>query len=86
MAITCKRAPAVLTFACIDGTPALPISTPRRFSSGSLLNNAIPKLSRTPGKVTHPGGALGEHNEDVWIGEMGLTRQEYDTLRAARVI
>ena len=50
------------------------------------MQNAIPKLSRTPGRVQHTGGALGEHNEDVWIGEMGLTRQEFDTLRAARVI
>lgn len=50
------------------------------------MQNAVPRLSRTPGAVRHPGGALGEHNEDVWIGEMGLTRQEFDTLRAARVI
>jgi len=50
------------------------------------MQNAIPKLSRTPGSVHHPGGALGEHNEEVWIGEMGLTRGEYDTLRVARVI
>ena len=50
------------------------------------MQNATPRLSRTPGKVTHPGGTLGQHNEEVWMGEMGLTRQEYDTLRAARVI
>ena len=50
------------------------------------MQNAVPRLSRTPGAVHHPGGTLGEHNEEVWIGEMGLTRQEFDTLRKARVI
>ncbi len=62
------------------------VPVPDRDFGTVRMQNAIPKLSRTPGRVTHPGGALGEHNEDVWIGEMGLTRQEYDTLRAARVI
>ena len=43
------------------------------------MQNAVPKLSRTPGAVRHAGGALGEHNEEVWLGEMGLPRAEYDS-------
>ena len=36
------------------------------------MQNVAPKLSDTPGSVTSLGPALGEHNEDVYRGLLGL--------------
>jgi formyl-CoA transferase len=36
------------------------------------MQNVAPKLSHTPGKVTSLGPALGEHNDDVYRGLLGL--------------
>jgi crotonobetainyl-CoA:carnitine CoA-transferase CaiB-like acyl-CoA transferase len=40
----------------------------------------VPKFSRTPGEVTHMGPKHGEHNEEVYLEELDLPSQEYDTL------
>ena len=50
------------------------------------MQNATPRLNRTPGEVRHGGAALGADNEEVWLGEVGLDRSEYDRLRSAKVI
>jgi crotonobetainyl-CoA:carnitine CoA-transferase CaiB-like acyl-CoA transferase len=50
------------------------------------MQNAVPLLSRTPGEVRHTGAELGACNEEVWLGEMGLARDEFERLRAAKVI
>lgn len=47
---------------------------------------AIPKLSRTPGEVRHAGPAPGAHNEEVYLEEVGLSRDRYETLREEKVI
>ena len=36
------------------------------------MQNVAPRLSRTPGKVRHVGPALGEHNDDVLKGLLGM--------------
>jgi formyl-CoA transferase len=50
------------------------------------MQNVAPRLSVTPGAVRTAGPALGEHNEPVWSGLLGLTAAELDRLRAAGVI
>lgn len=50
------------------------------------MQNVFPRLSRTPGEVRHPGPALGEHNEEVYRGLLGLSEQEMSRLRDAGVI
>jgi formyl-CoA transferase len=50
------------------------------------MQNVVPKLSATPGAVRAPSPALGEHNDAVYLGLLGLERARYDALRAARVI
>jgi len=50
------------------------------------MQSAVPMLSRTPGKVRHPGKALGDDNEEIFLGELGLDREEYERLRAKKVI
>jgi formyl-CoA transferase len=51
-----------------------------------LMQNVIPRLSDTPGSIRHPGPEIGEHNEDVYCGELGLSGAELEDLREAGVI
>lgn len=54
---------------------------------GSLaMHNVFPRLSRTPGRVRHAGPELGEHNDDVYAGLLGLNEKELTGLRARKVI
>jgi crotonobetainyl-CoA:carnitine CoA-transferase CaiB-like acyl-CoA transferase len=51
-----------------------------------LMQNVIPRLSDTPGRIRHPGAEVGEHNEEVYCGELGLSGAELEDLREAGVI
>ncbi len=46
----------------------------------------LPRLSRSPGRLTHAGPALGEGNEDIYGGLLGLTKAEIAALREKGVI
>lgn len=50
------------------------------------MQNVIAKLSVTPGRVRHPGPDLGQHNEEIFLGELGLTSTEYEALISDGVI
>ena len=50
------------------------------------MQNVVPKLSATPGSVEWAGPALGEHNEEVLGGILGLGADEMAQLRADGVI
>jgi crotonobetainyl-CoA:carnitine CoA-transferase CaiB-like acyl-CoA transferase len=51
-----------------------------------LMQNVIPRLSDTPGQIRHPGPEIGEHNEEIYCGELGLSATELRDLREALVI
>ncbi len=56
---------------------------------GGLLHmvGVVPRLSRTPGQIRSPGPlTIGGHNEEVYMGRLGLSRAELDGLRARGVI
>jgi crotonobetainyl-CoA:carnitine CoA-transferase CaiB-like acyl-CoA transferase len=54
---------------------------------GSLaVPGVIPKLSRTPGRIDHLGPNLGEHNEDIYCGLLGLTKTELEELKEQGVV
>lgn len=55
--------------------------------AGKLKYPGAPyKLSATPWSVNRSAPLLGEHNEEVYCGRLGYTRQELVTLRAQGVI
>ncbi|MFC6993220.1 CaiB/BaiF CoA transferase family protein [Haladaptatus sp. GCM10025707] len=54
---------------------------------GSLKTFApTPKFSRTPGEVEFLGPGHGEHNEEVYQGELGMSTEEFARLDEAGVI
>jgi crotonobetainyl-CoA:carnitine CoA-transferase CaiB-like acyl-CoA transferase len=54
---------------------------------GEVTVTGVPvKLSDTPGTVRHLGPTLGQHNEEIYRGLLGLSAEEMDRLRAADVI
>ncbi len=50
------------------------------------MQNVIPRLTLTPGRIKHPGAELGEHNRDVFIGELGVSEDELAELERLGVI
>ena len=54
---------------------------------GSLKTAApVPRLTRTPGAIDHAGPGHGEHNDEVYLSEVGLDESAYDRLREEGVI
>ena len=79
------RAPEMLEDAHFKAREAIvrlvdPILGPMR------MQNVAPKLSATPGEVRRTAPALGEHNEEILGGLLGLDLAERDRLAAAGVI
>jgi crotonobetainyl-CoA:carnitine CoA-transferase CaiB-like acyl-CoA transferase len=51
-----------------------------------LMQNVITRLTETPGRIDHPGPELGEHNEEIYVGELGLSKAEVAGLEGAGII
>ncbi len=45
------------------------------------MQNVVPRLTETPGKINWTGPALGEHNEEVYGGLLEFDEDEMDGLR-----
>jgi crotonobetainyl-CoA:carnitine CoA-transferase CaiB-like acyl-CoA transferase len=52
---------------------------------GVVLQNVVPRLSRTPAAIRLPAPVLGEHNEEVY-GELGLNQDDLAALAADGVV
>jgi formyl-CoA transferase len=52
----------------------------------SIMPGVVPRLSRTPGDVRTAGPTLGSHNDEILMGELGLSRADLDALRSEGVI
>jgi crotonobetainyl-CoA:carnitine CoA-transferase CaiB-like acyl-CoA transferase len=50
------------------------------------LQNAIPRLTATPGRVRHLGGALGADNGDVFCTQLGHSEAELAEWRSAGIV
>ena len=55
-------------------------------SSVVRMHNVTPRLSGTPGEIRWPGGALGEHNDEIYRAELGLNGDELKRLKDEGVI
>lgn len=52
----------------------------------AVVQNVFPKFSATPGSVDHLGAGQGEHNEEVYAGELGYSPERMAKLRENKVI
>ena len=50
------------------------------------MQNVAPRLSDTPGQVRHAGPELGEHNDEILLGVLGMKPAEIEKLKAAGVV
>jgi len=51
------------------------------------MQNIIPKLSRTPGKIRWPGPTrMGQHNEEIYSGKLGMSREQLAELKEKGVV
>ncbi len=50
------------------------------------MQDVVPRLSETPGEVRWVGPALGQHNEEIYTGLLGKSREELARLRETGVI
>ena len=50
------------------------------------MQNVVPKLGGTPGRIEHAGAELGAHNGEVFGELLGLGDEELERLRADGVI
>ena len=50
------------------------------------MHAAVPRLSATPGDIRHAGGALGQHNHEIYRDELGLSCDEIRRLGDAGIV
>ncbi len=62
------------------------VSVPHPDFGELKMQNVAPRLSETPGSIRSPSPAMGEHNEEVYLRLLGLSRARYDRLREQKVI
>jgi crotonobetainyl-CoA:carnitine CoA-transferase CaiB-like acyl-CoA transferase len=50
------------------------------------MHDVVPRLSATPGRIDHAGGALGQDTDAFLRDELGLSGPDIDGLRARGAI
>ncbi len=50
------------------------------------MQNVVPRLSETPGEIRWTGPALGQHNDEVYGGILGLDEEERTGLRERGIV
>jgi crotonobetainyl-CoA:carnitine CoA-transferase CaiB-like acyl-CoA transferase len=50
------------------------------------MQNVVPRLSETPGRVRWTGPKLGQHNDEVFGDLLGMSEEELDGLRERRIV
>jgi len=51
-----------------------------------VVPSPLPKLSKTSGQINHLGPRLGQHNDEVYGGLLGVSAVAFEKLKAERVI
>ena len=52
----------------------------------AIVQNVVPKFSATPGSVDFLGRKLGEDNEEILCGELGLSKEKLKELKDAGIV
>jgi formyl-CoA transferase len=52
----------------------------------AIVQNVVPKFSATPGSVDFLGPPMGAHNQEIYCGELGLSKEDLKRLQEAGVI
>ena len=50
------------------------------------IYGVAPKLSKTPGRVRSPAPLLGQHNEEVYLGRLKMSREEFGRYKSSGII
>jgi len=50
------------------------------------MQNVVPRLTETPGEVRWTGPALGQHNDEVYGGLLGIGEAEREKLREGGIV
>ncbi|HSN73321.1 MAG TPA: CoA transferase, partial [Steroidobacteraceae bacterium] len=79
------RAPEMLDDPHFKARDAI-VSVPHPDFGELRMQNVAPKLSETPGSIRTPSPHLGEHNDEVYLKLLGLSRDRYEALKEAKVI
>ncbi len=63
------------------------VAVPEARLGSVSLPGVVPRLSRTPGAIRHAGvREPGADNEAIYLGRLGLPREEYERLRSGGII
>jgi crotonobetainyl-CoA:carnitine CoA-transferase CaiB-like acyl-CoA transferase len=63
------------------------VAVPEPVLGAVHLPGVVPRLTRTPGTIRHPGPRRpGVDNEEIYLGRLGLERGEYERLQRAGVV
>ena len=79
------RAPEMLADPHFAAREAI-VSVPHPDFGTLKMQNVVPKLSETPGSVRSPSPKMGEHNEAIYRGLLGLSEERMQQLQARKVI
>jgi formyl-CoA transferase len=52
----------------------------------AVVQNVVPKFSKTPGSVDFLGPKMAEHNEEIYCGELGYLKEKMKQLKDAGII
>ena len=79
------RAPEMLEDPHFQARDAI-VTVPHPDFGELRMQNVAPKLSETPGSIRSPSPQLGQHNDEVYLDLLQLTRERYDDLKSRKVI
>jgi len=52
----------------------------------AVVQNVVPKFSETPGSVDFLGPEMGAHNQEIYGGELGYSKEKIEALKQQRVV
>ena len=52
----------------------------------AIVQNVVPKFSKTPGSVDWLGAKMGTHNEEIFCDELGFSSEKFQQLKVSKII